>query len=281
MLPKVSIITINFNNKDGLDKTIQSVKSQLFKNFEFIVIDGGSTDCSTQVIVQNESSIDFWLSEKDNGVYHAMNKGIKVAKGEYLLFLNSGDFLIEKNSLEKVFSTKHNADFLCGRCAITKKGKLVHITSPPEKHTFLTYFQSGLNHQSTFIKRIMFENYGFYREDFKYNADWEFWIRTIILENCSTEKINEIICEYNLEGISATQNHSDKYKSEIAEVLSNPLLQKFIPDYESWNEERKSNEVLYWIKSKKTLYNFFLILYKLAKYYNSLKKSLIFKKVHE
>jgi len=127
----------------------------------------------------------------------------------------------------------------------------------------------------------MFENYGFYREDFKYNADWEFWIRTIILNNCSTEKINHIICEYNLEGISSTENNSDKAKSEIAEVLSNPLLQKFIPDYEFWNDERNSNEVLYWIKSKKTIYNIFSIIFKLAKYYSSFKKSLIFKKFHD
>jgi glycosyltransferase involved in cell wall biosynthesis len=151
----LSIITINYNNFIGLHKTILSVTSQLYKNFEFIVIDGGSTDHSIELIIQNESNINYWISEKDNGVYHAMNKGIKVAKGEYLLFLNSGDFFIENNILEKVFRTNHYADFLCGRCAINKNGTIVHITSPPEKHTFLTYFQSGLNHQSTFIKKSL------------------------------------------------------------------------------------------------------------------------------
>jgi glycosyltransferase involved in cell wall biosynthesis len=269
----LSIITINYNNSLGLSKTIKSVINQNFKDFEYIIIDGGSIDGSVEQIFELNNKINYWISEKDTGVYHAMNKGILQAKGEYLLFLNSGDFFLDNSILEQIFNRQHTADILCGRCAITKKGKIVHLTNPPESHTFLTYFQSGINHQSTFIKRVLFEKYGLYKEDFKYNADWEFWIRTIILNNCTTEKMNEIICEYNLEGISSMENHTERYKNEITEVFSNPLLQKFIPDYEFWQKEQKANEPLYWIKSKKILYKPLLLLYKLAFYYNKQKKS--------
>lgn len=268
----LSIITINYNNAEGLIKTINSIINQTFKDFEYIVIDGGSKDGSVEQVIKASDKINYWISEPDNGVYHAMNKGIKKATGQYLLFLNSGDFFLDNSILEMVFKTNHSADILCGRCAITNKGKVVHITNPPENHTFLTYFQSGINHQSTFIKRSLFEKYGLYREDFKYNSDWEFWIRTIILNNCTTEKISEIICEYNLEGISSIENQTEKYKNEIVEVYSNPILQKFIPDYEFWQKIQKANEPLYWIKSKKILYKPLLLLYKLALSYNKTKK---------
>ncbi len=88
---KLSIITVNLNNKDGLQKTIDSVISQTFKDFEWIVIDGGSTDGSKELIEKYSDYISYWVSEPDKGIYNAMNKGIKVAKGDYLEFLNSGD----------------------------------------------------------------------------------------------------------------------------------------------------------------------------------------------
>ena len=98
MKPKISIITINYNNFEGLKKTIKSVINQTWKDYEYIVIDGGSNDGSVEYLKSLDNTINFWVSEADNGVYHAMNKGINKANGEYLLFLNSGDhfFLIEK-----------------------------------------------------------------------------------------------------------------------------------------------------------------------------------------
>jgi glycosyltransferase involved in cell wall biosynthesis len=91
---KLSIITVNLNNIGGLQKTFESVFNQLFSDYEYIVIDGGSTDGSVDIIAQNAIKISYWISERDNGIYHAMNKGIQVSKGEYILFLNSGDSLL-------------------------------------------------------------------------------------------------------------------------------------------------------------------------------------------
>ena len=111
---KLSIITINFNNCEGLQKTIESVVSQSFKDFEWIVIDGGSTDGSRELLEQYADHITYWVSELDKGVYNAMNKGIKVAKGEYVNFMNSGDVYASASILEDVFSTSHTADVLYG-----------------------------------------------------------------------------------------------------------------------------------------------------------------------
>ena len=97
--PLISIITINFNDKIGLQRTFDSVFAQDFNDFEYIVIDGGSNDGSKELIEENTDKISYWISEPDKGIYNAMNKGIKVANGEYLLFLNSGDKFYNKKSL--------------------------------------------------------------------------------------------------------------------------------------------------------------------------------------
>ncbi|HNW57942.1 MAG TPA: glycosyltransferase, partial [Bacteroidales bacterium] len=111
---KLSIITVNRNNAEGLRKTIASVIAQTYGNYEFVIIDGASTDESLEVIRKNAGRISYWISEPDNGTYHAMNKGIKVSAGEYCLFLNSGDYLVDKNVLEKIFNQKIDADIISG-----------------------------------------------------------------------------------------------------------------------------------------------------------------------
>ena len=110
----LSIITVNLNNRDGLLRTIESVISQTFKDFEWIVIDGGSTDGSKELIEQYADHFAYWVSEPDTGIYNAMNKGIKMAKGEYMQFLNSGDFLRSSTILYDVFSIMPKADIIYG-----------------------------------------------------------------------------------------------------------------------------------------------------------------------
>lgn len=268
---KLSIITINYNNASGLKKTIDSIFEQSYLNFEYIIIDGGSNDESLDIIKLNSNKIHYWVSEKDNGVYHAMNKGIQKAQGEYLLFMNSGDYLFDKEVLSNVFNKTYQADFLCGRCAITSNEEIIHITTPPKTHTFSNYYHNTINHQSTFIKKAMFEEFGLYREDFKYNSDWEFWIKTIILNNRTTEKLDIIICKYNLEGISSLENHTPQFESEINTVFSHPLLSKFVPDYELWRTKNLELKPLYWIKSKKVIYQPLLFIYKVAQMLNNMK----------
>lgn len=109
---KLSIITVKLNNRDGLKRTIDSVVSQTFTDYEWIVIDGGSTDGSRELIEQYQDHFAYWCSEPDKGIYNAMNKGIAHAKGEWLQFLNSGDVLYSNNTLASVFSSKYDADVL-------------------------------------------------------------------------------------------------------------------------------------------------------------------------
>ena len=161
---KLSIITINRNNAGGLKKTIESVVSQTFDNIEYIIIDGASTDKSIDVILSHKDKISYWVSEPDTGIYNAMNKGIRKANGDYLLFLNSGDYLVDETVIESVFVERPQSDIVCCRCNVSQDGKVIWVSNPPQRVTFATLFFQGLNHQSTFIKRSLFMDLGLYDE---------------------------------------------------------------------------------------------------------------------
>ena len=273
----LSIITVNLNNKEGLHKTLISVFNQEYNDYEYIVIDGGSKDNSKEILIEFSKATlkDFkWISEPDSGIFEAMNKGIRLATGEYLLFLNSGDFLVNNNVLDDVFAKTYTADFLLGRCNLSKNGVVLHTTSPPQKLTFGYLYTTGLAHQATFIKREMFERFGLYREEFRFNSDIEFWYRTIVLRNCSTETLETVISDYNMDGITSKLHFSESYQNEMQEIFSDPLLQLFIPDYEAWAVERKGMNVMYWAKSKKLVYSLVLALFNIAKCFSKIRRSL-------
>lgn len=250
---KLSIITINRNNASALKKTIESVVSQTYNDFEYIVIDGASTDESVDVIESYADKISYWVSEPDTGIYNAMNKGIKRANGDYLLFLNSGDFLINEDTIADVFANNCVADILCARCNVSDNGKVVWTSTPPEIVTFGTLYYVGLAHQSTFISRSLFDKYGCYDESFRYNADIEFWYRTIVDHNASTQKIDIITTDYNLDGISTTQSATKQYQDEMQKIFSNPLYKSFLPDYNQWKEEQSKYASLSWILNRPIL----------------------------
>ena len=113
-MKQISIITINYNNASGLEKTIRSVVEQTYNEYEYIIIDGASSDKSKEVIQEYQRYIDFWCSEKDSGIYNAMNKGIQKASGEYLLFLNSGDVLNNSAVLADIHGFLSGEDFVYG-----------------------------------------------------------------------------------------------------------------------------------------------------------------------
>ena len=270
---KISIITVNLNNACGLRRTIESVACQIYTDFEYIIVDGASTDESLDVIKQFEvdttshpyTHIQFsWISESDCGVFQAMNKGILLAKGEYVLFLNSGDFLKCDNVLEQAFKENPLADILCGMCFITKKGEFIHTTNPPDTFRLSHFYNASISHQSTLIKRNLFNTFGLYREDLKFKSDWEFWIRTIILGSVSTTKLDIIISEYNMDGISSDEKNLPLMVLEMLKVYSEFGLDNIISDYQFWEQERMKMNSLYWLKSNKTLNWFVERLYFLA-----------------
>jgi glycosyltransferase involved in cell wall biosynthesis len=234
---KLTIITINYNNKDGLAKTFESVNNQTWSDFEYIVIDGGSTDGSKELIEKN-SKINYWISEKDSGVYNAMNKGIKKATGDYIIFMNSGDFFYDDSVLEKVqqeFSS--GIDILYGDSVYFNDTGYKKVESPPKKLTFNFFSTGGINHQATFIKRSLFNDHFFYNEDYKICADWEFFIVVICLYSATYKHLEEIICYYDFSGISAKPENLSIYFSE-REITLHKYFSAFLEDLEFSQEAR-------------------------------------------
>jgi glycosyltransferase involved in cell wall biosynthesis len=220
LLP-LSIITINYNNAAGLRKTIESVISQSFKDIEYIIIDGGSTDGSKELIEKYAESITYWVSEKDNGIYPAMNKGIQVANGEYLLFLNSGDWFYENTTLSMAIPLLRPFDIVYGNTMNFKSDGTTWLQNPPAELSLysLGYRWNSLPHQAMFTKRNLFEKYGGYDENLKMVADWAFYLIAIFKHNCSYKRIDNIIAWYYFEGFSANINNEPLQKAERALVL--------------------------------------------------------------
>lgn len=223
MNPKLSIITINFNDASGLQKTIESVVNQSFNSYEYIVIDGGSNDGSLDVIKKHADKIAYWVSEKDKGIYNAMNKGIKQAKGEYCLFLNSGDFLCNKKVIESVFNGKCTEDIIYGNMIIDwsngkkTKGKMPDIITPLQMYT------DTLWHPVSFIKRALFDKYGYYNENYKIVSDYDFFFKTIIAHKVSTKHLPLFISEYNVNGLSSKPENKILEKNERKQVIQSYL----------------------------------------------------------
>jgi glycosyltransferase involved in cell wall biosynthesis len=222
---KYSIITINYNNKEGLEKTIQSVLGQTSHDYQFIIIDGGSTDGSIDIIKQNADYIDYWISESDRGRYPAMNKGIKQAKGDYLNFMNSGDTFHSPTVLEDIAKMNFSEDIITGGFYDQEKD-IKHIIKPQEV-TLLTMLKNTFNHQATFIKRHLF-NKRLYDENYVIQSDAKFNYLSIIYDNCSVRIIDYIVANYDFNGISSNLALVDKeWDKMLAELFPNRILQDY------------------------------------------------------
>lgn len=207
---RLSIITINYNNKNGLQKTIDSVISQTFTDFEWIIIDGGSTDGSKELIEQYNDNISYWVSEPDKGIYNAMNKGIEVANGEYCLFLNSGDLFCNPDILDKVNACGWDADIISGQVLNMDNGNFMHYRYNDD--TVKKLLLSTIDHQGAFIKRSLFDSYR-YREDYEIVSDWIAWMHWLIRENYSIKYIKVIVAYQDMNGISHNgKNHCIIYR---------------------------------------------------------------------
>ena len=218
---KYSIITVNFNNKEGLRKTIVSVIHQTFRDFEFIIIDGGSTDGSVDVLKEYDSHIDFWVSEPDGGIYQGMNKGIRKATGEYLNFMNSGDCFYADDILEKVSNYHSNSDFIVGKdFHYNSKTNQGHTSIQPPRTTMIHFFVATLDHQSSFIKRELFED-SLYDESHRLVSDWIFFTEKIVKEQKDVQFIPDIICRREEGGLSEQQwkNNRKEIKQYLHEFL--------------------------------------------------------------
>ena len=223
---RLSIITINFNNIAGLKETIKSVIAQTDLDFEYIIIDGASTDGSVDVIKENVANISYWVSEPDTGIYNAMNKGVQAAHGDYCLFLNSGDILIDKYVIERVLSNKFAADIVSGNIKCTNGT----MTKAPHKVSMKTFIVGSLPHQATLIKRdLLLKNP--YDERFKIGGDWRFFIQVLIYENVSYERIPITISLFDTSGVSNTESKESERRLYEQELCRDILPSRIEQDY--------------------------------------------------
>jgi glycosyltransferase involved in cell wall biosynthesis len=214
---KLSIITINKDNAPGLEKTIQSVVEQTFAGFEYIVIDGASSDGSADVIKRFADKITYWVSEPDAGIYNAMNKGIKKAQGDYCLFLNSGDYLINSNTLKDVFEEIKNypeSDIYYTDC-VTKYNTIISVPKLLNIEYLICY---TINHQNVIIKSELFFKHGIYNENLKIVSDWAFFLTEFWIHKSKFAYLKTHIAVYDTEGISFAQ--AEKTPLERKNVLA-------------------------------------------------------------
>lgn len=246
---KLSIITINYNNKIGLKRTIDSILMQTMFPFEWIIIDGGSIDGSKELIEQNSLHFSYWCSERDEGIYNAMNKGIAHANGDYCLFLNSGDELynseVIKNALD--FLSQHKeVDFLYGDCMFIKD-RIESIKKCPDNITLADLYSINICHPSTLIKSTLLKRQG-YDESYRIASDYKYWLEAY-MSGCSFLHVPITISRFYEDGISSTDKEllakenyrisREIFSKDLGDVLMcyKTLLQKY-NEINSWSSRR-------------------------------------------
>jgi len=206
--PLVSVVTVVFNNKDGLEKTILSVRAQTYKNIEFVIIDGGSKDGTQDIIRKHEQSIDYWMSEPDKGISDAFNKGIAKIHGEWVIFLNADDSFSGPTVLDEMSKQFYNAPVVTGFARSGQKLIPKRVLRNADSLTVRVM----VSHQASIIRTSLFETYGVFDISYKVRMDYEFWLR--VLRNEKFHFIDQILVEFAPGGASATN-----WKKYFAEEL--------------------------------------------------------------
>lgn len=224
-MPKLSVITINYNNCAGLERTFESVMPQLCEDVEYIVIDGAGNDGSRALIEKNADALAYWCSEPDSGIYNAMNKGVRHAGGEYLLFLNSGDFLCDTHVLAKVLPQLRDADIIYGDLIYQDPvGGVRREEIYPDTINADKLLTGSLPHPSSFIRRQLLVDTP-YNEDLKIVADWEFFVKKIMWEGCSTCHLPFSISVFMEDGISSRAKElRNRERAQVIKQLFTPAI---------------------------------------------------------
>lgn len=245
-MKKLSIITINYNNAAGLKKTLDSVAAQTYTDFEHIIVDGASTDGSVdEIIAYSQSPIAnrhkiTWLSEPDTGIYNAMNKGVRMAQGEYTLMLNSGDYLVDEYVIEKVIPLLDGTDIIQGNTIEEIKG---------EKYRNRGYGKSNIDmfdvmrghflHQAAFCRKELFDQYGMFDESYRIIGDTKFFMTCLGKEKATFQYIDIDISNYDMTGITA-ETSGKNVEKRIAEDarMRNELYSQRLNDFFKENEKK-------------------------------------------
>lgn len=225
-MPRVSVITVNLNNAGGLRKTLLSVTTQSMTDYEIIVMDGGSTDGSLEVIDEFRSRLAYVHSGKDAGIYDAQNKGIALAKGDYCLFLNSGDYLASPDVFRCVFRLSRSEDILYGNMIIDYGDGRKRLGRMPRRITLEHMMGDTLWHPVSFIRRKLFARYGKYDLRFRLVADYDFFLRVLMVEGVSCFHTGVTVAVFDTSGLSS----QPRYRSLQLEERRRAQEQYFKPE---------------------------------------------------
>ncbi len=239
---KLSVVTINYNNKVGLEKTIASVLGQTEKDLEYIVIDGGSSDGSAEVVKKHADKFSYSVSEKDGGIFNAQNKGAQKAKGDYLLFLNSGDILANENVL-KDFSQHLGKNQLVFGDLLVDDGKSRQRADMPDKLDVYYFMVSSLAHPSTFISSALYKKLGGYREDLKITGDYEFFLRAVLVHEASYMHISQAVAVFDTDGVSSDPAQQEKQRTERKKCWELNFSKPAIEGFEEYTRLLRSSEL--------------------------------------
>jgi glycosyltransferase involved in cell wall biosynthesis len=227
-MPTLSIITVNLNNKAGLINTAKSIIEQTYTDYEWIIIDGGSTDGSVEVIKECADKTDklvYWCSEKDGGIYQGMNKGVEKANGKYCWFLNSGDYAYKNTTLEEIFSHHFDEDIVYGDILWKDGDKARYMVSNKKnvysKSYWIRYWKS-LPHPSSFIKRTLINRIGGYRTELTIIADKTLFMDAIFSFGAVCRYVPVCFSVFMADGVSNDAISAKKIKSQT--YLSNKLI---------------------------------------------------------
>jgi len=195
--PLVSIITVVFNGAMTLEKTVRSVADQTFRNFEYIIIDGGSTDGTNDLLIEHTEEIDYWISEADNGIYDALNKGIDLARGDWLYFIGADDRLVDNSILERFFSRPVDSKMLYGNVYWGENGETVAGEFYPER-----VYTRNICQQAIFYHRKLFQRLGNFDLKYRLVADWVFNMQAFGLKTTRPQYMDCVVAVYSLGGAS-------------------------------------------------------------------------------
>lgn len=241
----LSIITINRNNAAGLEKTMLSVLSQTRKDIEYVVVDGASTDESQNIIRQLAQVFGDrlkWVSEPDTGIYNAMNKGIRMASGEYIQILNSGDCLTAEDVTERMLqelAKKGKPSILYGNMVkcFPDGRKVTDKCFAGQDITMLGMYTGTLNHDSAYIRKDLFDRYGYYDESLKVVSDWKWYTQAIVFGEEKPGYVDIDVTLFDMSGISESEGGREIIKQERKGVLRNILPSAIIKDYAAYSSD--------------------------------------------
>lgn len=250
--PLITVVTVVFNDVQHIEETILSVVNQTYPNIEYIIIDGGSTDGTVDIIKKYEERIAYWVSEPDKGIYDAMNKGIQKAMGEWINFMNAGDVYAANDVLVQLMQCEHSeARILRGniiRVYPHMKVKSVGVTT--NTPNMMDMFNNTFHHQACLIQKSLFEEVGFYSLQYRLCSDWKFFFDCVVLHHIKSRYMDVTVALFRMDGNST--NHSVLYLKEQEEYLETLYGQELFELLRELSVYRKSGLIRMYYKIRKS-----------------------------